>query len=271
MLRYVILWLEKAQAKKEVETLSFHLKENGVSLMTEKEISPLSLEEVLWIVDRQDRGLALLQQHCSVIHLLSEENAFSNIPYAIESLEAAEYSYLERIYRRYHKIPWEIVETKRCRVREIQVEDVDRLYEIYQDSSITTYMEGLFEDPEEEREHTKSYIQNAYGFWGFGTWVIVWKETNQVIGRAGFNLRDGFEEPELGYVLDVNFQKQGIAFEVCEALLEVGKADYAFSLVQALSVEGNLSSQKLLEKLGFWLEEKITIENQEYCRYLKKL
>ena len=53
-------------------------------------------------------------------------------------------------------------------LREMTVQDVDRIYLLYEDPRVTEYMEALFSDPEEEKAYTQSYYQNVYCFYGFG-------------------------------------------------------------------------------------------------------
>ena len=41
--------------------------------------------------------------------------------------------FLEKVYQRYHRIPWTILETERCVVRELSLDDLDALFELYGD------------------------------------------------------------------------------------------------------------------------------------------
>lgn len=73
-----------------------------------------------------------------------KEMDLSGYPYVLEQAEEVEEAYLEKIRCRLLGLPCEILQTKRCIVREICLDDVDKLYEIYADPSITLYMEGLY-------------------------------------------------------------------------------------------------------------------------------
>ncbi len=53
--------------------------------------------------------------------------------------------FLERIYQRKHGIPWRVIETERTYLREMTVEDVDALYEIYAQEGMTDFIEPLCE------------------------------------------------------------------------------------------------------------------------------
>ena len=151
-------------------------------------------------------------------------------------------------------------------IRETIVEDVDSFYDIYKESSITEYMEDLYADRDEEIAYIQDYIKNVYGFYGYGMWTVLDKESGKVIGRAGLSLREGYDIPELGFVIGVPWQRQGYAYEVCQAILEYGNEELDFTNFQALIMKGNEKSKRLCEKLGFVYQEMVEIEGIVYER-----
>lgn len=56
-------------------------------------------------------------------------------------------------------IPWEILTTERCLIRETGAEDLDALYEIYADTSVTKYTEGLYPERAKEEAYLKDYTE----------------------------------------------------------------------------------------------------------------
>ena len=124
---------------------------------------------------------------------------FSGFRFGVEDPEQIEPEYAERVYRRLKGLPWKILETQRCIVRETVPEDVEDFFTIYSNPAITQYMENLYPDKEQEREYIRQYIEQVYTFYEFGVWTVVEKESGCVIGRAGFSYRPGYDEPELGY------------------------------------------------------------------------
>lgn len=239
------------------------------------EQSPGTEEDgVLWITDQGQRAQELLRFDCPVLAWLHEHNRdqdFSGIRYACENLEELDWDYMEKVYRRYMGIPWEILTTKRCLVRETCVEDLDALYEIYAEPSVTQYTEGLYPEREQEEAYLKDYTENMYYFYNYGVWTICDKTTGQVIGRAGFSNREGHEDPELGFVIGVPWQKKGLATEVCTALLQYGKEELGFDRVQMLVMPENRVSLRLAEKLGFHRQDRMTWEGIIYERLLLEL
>ena len=269
MLKHIIFVTQKRVH--ELQELQMECEKKGIHLSKFLPEDNTLISETLYITDQQEICKQLLEECANALVWLHEDNKKQDLsfaPYAIENIEEMDLLYAERIYRRFQKLPWNIVESKRCIIREMTEDDLDAVYEVYRGESITKYMEGLYENRDEELEYTRSYIQNAYTFWGYGIWVIERKADSKIIGRVGFNLREGYEEPELGFVIMEEEQRKGYAYECCEAVLRVGKEEYEFERMQALVKEGNKPSVHLCEKLGFQMQEKVWVEGEEYLRFL---
>ena len=219
-------------------------------------------EGVLYVTDSGEMAQKLLTDGRAVLVWLHEENheqSFAGVKYAFEDPVVLDAEYMERVYRRYAGIPWDILETKRCYLRETIEEDVPAFYKIYSEPSITAYMEDLFEDPEDELAYTREYREKVYEFYGFGIWTVIKKDTGEIIGRAGCTYREGYDDPEIGFVIGVPWQRQGYAEEVCRAIFEYAKEYLGFERIQAFVKEGNAASVRLCEKLGMRETERLLL------------
>lgn len=202
------------------------------------------------------------------IHENNRNKSFSYAEYAIEQIEEIEYESFKLAYQRLTGEPWNILETDRCLIRESTVDDVDSFYEIYKEPSITQYMENLYPDRDAEIAYIQDYIKNVYAFYGYGMWTVLDKKENRVIGRAGINWREGYDTPELGFVIAVPFQRKGYAFEICQAIIKYGVKELGFTSFQVLIMEHNEKSILLCEKLGFEYVETVTLEKIPYKRMI---
>lgn len=228
----------------------------------------------LWITDNGKRAQELLERGCPVLAWLHEDNRdqdFNGVRYACENISELDFDYLEKVYRRYAGIPWDILTTERCLIRETCAEDLDAFYEIYEEPSVTKYTEGLYPDREQEEAYLKDYTENMYYFYNYGVWTICDRRTGQVIGRAGFSNREGYENPELGFVIGVPWQGRGYATEVCEALLQYGKEELGFEQMQMLVMPENEVSLHLAEKLGFRREDSVIWGGILYERLIREM
>lgn len=234
----------------------------------------LTKEETLVITDEPKTVDCLLKAKWYVVILYHEKNrgkSFPPVRYGVEDLFHLEYRSYEEAFKRLAGLPWDILETDRLKVRESTMEDVDEFYRIYSKPSITLYMEDLYKEREAELAYMKAYIDQVYGFYGYGLWTVILKETGQVIGRAGLSVREGCDQPELGFMIDAAHQNKGYAFEVCMAILAYAKEELAFDKVQALVNEKNLISLHLLCKLGFEYICDVIEANRDYKFFIKKM
>lgn len=231
-------------------------------------------EGCLFVTDDSRVLKALMEKGARAAAFLHEKNRnqdMSGAAWAVMEAEDLSFAFLEKVYQRLSGLPWTVIHTKRCALREMTVEDVDRFYEIYSVPSITYYMEPLYENPEDEKKYTSEYIRQIYGFYGYGLWSVVLRDSGEVIGRAGLSWREGFDIPELGFVIAVPHQRKGYAFEVCGEILTYGKNTLGFKEIQALIKEGNKASVGLCEKLGFIRCDCVESGGIHYERYLWKI
>uniref|UniRef100_UPI004057C907 GNAT family N-acetyltransferase n=1 Tax=Acetatifactor sp. TaxID=1872090 RepID=UPI004057C907 len=232
----------------------------------------LSAERSLYITDSNKVAAELCERNFPVLGVLHKEgDALTNLEYVMECPEELDVEYLERVYRRYQGIPWEIQETERCIIRETTLEDVESFFEIYDSPEITRYTEGLHTEQEQERAYIQDYIDKAYRYYEFGTWTVILKETGEIIGRAGFAVREDYELPDLGFVIGVPWQRKGVAYEICSAILQYGKEELGFEQVQALVMPENEASLALCRKLGFTERRTVTKNHQNVLLLVKRL
>ncbi|MGN0402595.1 MAG: GNAT family N-acetyltransferase [Acetatifactor sp.] len=196
------------------------------------------------------------------LHEGNRDRCFSGFLYAVEAPEELDEEYAEKVYRRQKGLPWNVLETERCLIRETVPEDVEDFFLIYSEPSITRFMEDLYPDKEQEKAYIREYIEKIYGFYGFGVWTVVEKASGDIIGRAGFSYREGSVTPELGFIIGVPWQRKGYAGEVCSAILQYGWEELGFREVQALVEPGNEASLRLCDRLGFCREKEVTVENK---------
>lgn len=248
--------------------------ENKVLLITE-EISQADMDEIIgnvteWkvVTDRSAFDGFRKSADC-VVSLVTKSEAKDNEAYfgfGTEYNGSAKYvaldgdavtdRFLELVWMRHHKKPLKIAETKRLVIREITVDDIDALFELYSYPGMTKFVEPLYEY-ERELEFTKNYIENMYGFYEYGLWLVFRKEDGMLVGRAGIENReiDGEIQVELGYMIGSPFWHNGYAEECCRAII-----DYAFSeegpALEQLALcakSDNAASIGLALKLGFKL------------------
>ncbi len=229
--------------------------------------------QALYVTDHGDVARRLLEEGLAVLGYQHSQNAtegFAGVKYILESPESTPAEYFERVFRRYAGLPWSILETERCYVRESCEEDVEAFYEIYKAPEVTRYTEGLFEHAVSERAYIREYIEKVYAYFEFGVWTVILKESGEIIGRAGISVREGFDILELGYVFGLPWQGKGLAKEVCEGIWQYAKEELEMTELQVLIQEENDASIRLAQKLGFCRQDDMIIAEKQYIRMVRR-
>ena len=248
-------------------------------------------ETALYVTDKSDVATYLLTKGGAVLGYLHEggDSSFTGIRYVVEEAfseldkeindgsgdsrgedgDGMPVSYLDRVYRRYKNIPWDILETERCLIRETMEDDVEAFFDIYSDPEITKYTEALYPAIEEEKAYVREYIEKIYHYFEFGVWTVILKETNEIIGRAGFSVREGYDLPELGFVIGTKWQHKQIAYEICKAILKYGEEELGFVNVQALVRPENEPSVALCKRLGFVKVKSVMEQEKEHDLFIR--
>ncbi|MGJ8545831.1 MAG: GNAT family N-acetyltransferase [Sulfitobacter sp.] len=103
-------------------------------------------------------------------------------------------------------------------------------------------------------------LNAIFGQWalqGFGSWVIADRDSDAYLGRTGFILAPGWEEPELGWALTAQAQGQGIAAEATRAARSFGAAHLGLDAPISYIRPDNLRSAALAERLGARIEKRL--------------
>ena len=170
--------------------------------------------------------------------------------YCIEDIEYMPLGRIERMWQRERGIPWTIARTERLIIREQTMDDLDSLYDIYDDKDAKRFVEPLYEDREKEEQYLRDYIDNQYRFYEFGLWAVVLADTGELIGRAGIGIREGYDIPELGYIIGKRFRRMGYAKEAIEAVTDYGMQELGLTKYIAFTSAQNEPSVRLLKSFG---------------------
>lgn len=254
----------KNEIEKKIEKLLF--------LRNLEELSKIEvdLENSLFLCDCMEE-IQKLQNKGYYVAGWEEEEAefkFNGLQMVVQNIQEIDCDYFEKIHQRLSERPWHIIDTERLEIWEMSEDDLQSLYTIYNDKDVVKYTENLYEDEEKELQYIKDYRKYIYGFYGYGTWVLINKQNGELIGRAGLTHRAEYDEAELGFVIGKKYWRQGYAYEACAKILELAKSVYEMEKVQALVNKGNMASIRLLEKLQFYYMEDISLDGEYFQRYL---
>lgn len=193
------------------------------------------------------------------------------VEYAVESFEAVDEEYLERVIRRHLGLPWHIIESDRLLIRELTPEDYKSV--------------SKEEDAFSNEEQYLAYLNSQYRFYEYGLWGIERRKDGILVGTAGVwnyepkrtgNNRVKIREPqnvwkldkknleneiaeedfvlqlELGYRTFAPYRRNGYAEEACRLILSYIEEWYGEECeIFAVTKASNTASESLLKKLKF--------------------
>lgn len=189
--------------------------------------------------------------------------------YVVYDEEDIDDDMLELVCARKYNEPLVISETGKFIIREMTVGDLPHLYELYQTLSDCPHVEPLYEY-EDEKAFTIKYIENMYGFFGYGLWLVFDKKTGELVARAGIENRsiDGQNCQELGYLVKKSWQGKHVAWEVMNHIVDIAKDRFGLEELYICTVKTNIPSIQLALKLGFTLYAGDTDEMNIYRKKL---
>ena len=236
-----------------------HFPEQFTILTNNTPVTDLSIKETLMITDHLE-GCTFANAHslpCIAIQTATnKEEDLSMATILYEDISILDSHVLVEEYNRYHLLPVTILTTKRLLIRELGVEEIEKLYPIYKNTQHTKYLPPLSSLEEEQAKH-RAYMKYVYNFYRFGLWGAFLKDRDTLIGRVGIQCIDLGQDShiELAYLIDSSYTKQGYAYEACNAILTYAKEELCLPSLIALIHPDNIASIGLIKKLGFSFEK----------------
>lgn len=251
------------RAVKMLETAGFM---SGV--LKEEQCGSVNRQETLFLCGDARLLGRLAAEGFYVTGYANADNAgehFSGIPYIVQEPDLVDPDSYIKIYQRAAGLPWTILRTEHCLVREFTLDDLDGIYSLYDDQA-RRFLEPPSEDRAREKEILRAYIDRIYGLYGFGHWAVTalnMSGPQKLIGRVGFAAITAEQELEaremgiscpdadFGFLISRQCRGKGIAYEVCRALIRYGFEELGFARIRADAKPGNAASLRLLHRLGF--------------------
>lgn len=159
------------------------------------------------------------------------------------------------------------ITTDRLALRQIKKGDKEFIVKYLVDEELSKYLP--LGRPYEEDEALK-WFNGRMNHWRqhhFGTFTILLRGSNEVIGYCGIEHVRQTKFIDIRYGILKRYWGQGFAYEAALAVLRYGFNDLGFNTLYGAAVPQNIPSIRLLEKLGMAKDTTFSVYGQEVLHY----
>ncbi|MBM7554352.1 GNAT family N-acetyltransferase [Thalassobacillus pellis] len=151
--------------------------------------------------------------------------------------------------------PFPEFETDRLLLREVEIGDAKRLFEIFNDKNAMEYYGMLPHEDIAETNKLINIIKENHQTGKAIRWTLVNKETGKCIGTCGFHRFDEQRKrAEVGYECHPAEWRKGYMSEALRTILAHGFQSLKLHRIEGIVDGDNTPSKQLLLKLGFTYE-----------------
>lgn len=153
------------------------------------------------------------------------------------------------------------LETTRLRLRPCRLADVETVHELWTEDLVRRFLfDGRVISPAESRSFVEASLAN-FERHGYGLWLVFAREPVRPVGFAGL-LRSEGEAPNLIYAVRPDSWGEGYATEAARAVLRYAFESLGLPVVKADVDEPNVTSVRVLERLGMRRVKRAVIEGR---------
>jgi RimJ/RimL family protein N-acetyltransferase len=153
-----------------------------------------------------------------------------------------------------------VAKTNRLHLRHIEIEDAGFMLSLLNDPD---FLKFVGDKQVRDLDSAQSYIRQgpiaSYDTYGFGLYLIELIDSREVIGICGLLKRGFLDGTELGFALMPEYRGQGYAFEAAQATIDLARDTLKLSGLIAITVDNNVRSNRLLQKLGMSFDKLIAL------------
>jgi ribosomal-protein-alanine N-acetyltransferase len=144
--------------------------------------------------------------------------------------------------------------TEQLDLVEIQQSHLTDIYQLFSDRKVTEYYNLLPLKNEQEGQKLLNWFRGRFKD-GLGIrWGISLKGQSNIIGTIGFNTFTQKHRANIGYDLQSAYWHKGYMTEALKSVIAFGFNELIINRIEAGVMQGNVISEKLLEKLNFQRE-----------------
>ena len=162
------------------------------------------------------------------------------------------------------------IRTDRLELRQFRDDDAGFILELLNEPEFRRFIgdKGV-----RSLDDARGYLQQgpiaSYAEHGFGILRANCAMSGDALGMCGLVWRQEFDDPDLGFAFLARHWSKGYASEAARTVLEYARVELGLRRVIAMADDDNRASVRVLEKLGFEFETRVTMpgETSDVGRY----
>lgn len=144
-----------------------------------------------------------------------------------------------------------ILNTDRLDLVEIKQSHLGDLYKLFSDENVTRFYNLLPLKSEQDAQKSIDWFQTRFNDKLGIRWGIAIKGQKNIIGTVGFNNFAKQHRANIGYDLQTEYWNNGYITEALKTVIDFGFRKLEINRIEAEVMQGNIVSEKVLEKLNF--------------------
>ncbi len=163
-------------------------------------------------------------------------------------------------------------ETERLYIKPTTENDAKFIYELLNTPKWIKYIGNRdVKSVESAKDYIKEKMIPQFESLGYSNYTLIRKDDNEKIGTCGLYDREGLEGIDIGFAFLPRYEKKGFAFEASSKIIDIAFSEFGIKTISAITKKDNISSQKLLEKLGLKFTGITKLPNDDEELYLFKI
>ena len=157
-----------------------------------------------------------------------------------------------------------VLETERLILRQFNLNDTDFIITLVNSPS---WLKFIGDRNIKTTEDAKEYLINgpikSYQTNGFGLSLVAMNDTGIPIGMCGLIKRDTLENVDIGFAFLDEYTGNGYALEIASSTMNYAKEVLKLEIILAITDPNNISSIKLLNKIGLRFDKIIQFPEKD--------
>jgi ribosomal-protein-alanine N-acetyltransferase len=161
-------------------------------------------------------------------------------------------------------VSYKVFKSKRLIIRPTLEEDAELIYQLMNTAKFIKYVDDRQLDSISSAEsYIKLKMLPQLKAKGYSNYTLINAINGSKIGICGLYDRIGIEGIEVGFGILPKFEGLGYAYESASRIIKAAFEEFKIEELKAITDQKNIASQNLLKKLGFELNGKIVLPNED--------